>query len=186
MEAPGGGNGGFSARATVEDIRRRLLRPSSSLHSPPPTPFSLGKNAQDRNSSQFEANYMRLSWSREAKKGETSSKERKLEDYLDPVLLSAISSKISRLEKIPKITVKRKVRDFEWDVDELRMWTEDTAVGKEKIDAVNLGNDSDNLIENDVDGDVKFSTPFQKFEQNALVSVVPNESMTARFSEAFL
>lgn len=112
---------------------------------------------------------MRLSWSREAKKGETSSKERKLEDYLDPVLLSAISSKISRLEKIPKITVKRKVRDFEWDVDELRMWTEDTAVGKEKIDAVNLGNDSDNLIENDVDGDVKFSTPFQKFEQNALV-----------------
>ncbi|XP_050945229.1 uncharacterized protein LOC127143764 isoform X2 [Cucumis melo] len=166
MEARGGGDGGFSPRATVEDIQRRLLRPSSSLHSPPPppTPFSLGKNAQDRNSSQFEANYMRLSRSREI-----SSKERKLEDYLDPVLLSAISSKINRFEKIPRITVKREVRDFEWHVDELRMWTEDTAVGKEKIDAVNLGNDSDNLIENDVDGDVKFSTPFQKFEQNALV-----------------
>lgn len=73
------------------------------------------------------------------------------------------------METIPKMTVKREVRDFEWPVDELRMLMQDTAVGKEKIDAINLGNDSDNLLENDEDGDVLFSTPFQKFEQTALV-----------------
>ncbi|XP_038877637.1 uncharacterized protein LOC120069887 isoform X2 [Benincasa hispida] len=139
MEPRGGGDGGFSPRATVEDIQRRLVRPSSSLHSLPPTPFSRGKAAQGRISSQFEAKYMRLYQNREAKKGETASKKRKLEDYLDPVLLSAVSSKISRMEKIPKMTVKREVRDFEWPVNELRMLMEDTTVGKEKIDAVNLG-----------------------------------------------
>ncbi|CAK9319983.1 unnamed protein product [Citrullus colocynthis] len=169
MEAREGGDGGFSPRATVEDIQRRLLRPSPSLHSPPPTPFCRGKNAQGRNSSQFKANYTGLYRNREAKKGETLIKKRKLEDYLDPVLLSAVSSKISRMETFPKMTMKREVRDFEWPVDELRMLMQDTAVGKEKIDAVTLGNDSDNLLENDEDGDVLFSTPFQKFEQTALV-----------------
>lgn len=69
---------------------------------------------------------------------------------------------------IPKMTVKREVRDFEWPVDELRMLMDDSAVGKENINTVNLGNDSDNFRENDEEGEVKFSTPFQKFEQTAL------------------
>ncbi|XP_022962693.1 uncharacterized protein LOC111463108 [Cucurbita moschata] len=168
MEVGGGGDGGFSPRASVEDIQRRLLRPSS-IHSPPPTPFSRGKDVQGRNSSQFEANAMGLYRKQEAKEGETARRKRKLEDYLDPVLLSAVSSKISRAQKVPKMKVKREVRDFEWPVAELRMLMDDSTVGKGKINTVNLGNDSDNLTENNEEGDVKFSTPFQKFEQTALV-----------------
>lgn len=132
--------------------------------------FSRGKDAQGRNSLQFEANYTGLNRKREAKEGEIVSKKKKLEDYLDPDLLSAITSKISRPKKVPKMTLKREVKDFEWPVDELRMLMEDSVVGKEKVNTVNLSNDSDDLIENDEDGsDVKFSSPFQKFEQTALI-----------------
>lgn len=122
--------------------------------------FSRDKDPQGRNSLQLEA-----------KEGETvSKKKKKLEDYLDPVLLSAITSKIGRAKKVPKMTPKKEVEDFLWPVDELRMLMEDSEVGKEKIDTVNLNTDSDNLVENDEDGsDVKFSTPFQKFEQTALI-----------------
>ncbi|CAB4314906.1 unnamed protein product [Prunus armeniaca] len=137
-----------SPLATVEEIQRRLVRPSSTSISPPPTStFSLPDDFQSchmaPDSSQF--------------KLRTTTK--KLEDYLDSVLLSQISSKLSRAKKVPETKLQeREVKDFEWPIDELKVLADSDK------DDVNLKEDLD-LIEEFGDRDVESCTPFRRFEQ---------------------
>ncbi|KAH7553686.1 hypothetical protein JRO89_XS12G0042900 [Xanthoceras sorbifolium] len=155
-----------SPLATVDDIHRRLLRPPS-LHSPI-------EDAGGRSSSQLKADSTPIILKkREAKQRETT--KRKLEDYLDPVLLRAISSEIrGQMKKNCEITnpKPREIQDFEWPVDELKVLVEDSRIDKRNKEAVNLGDDIDLIHEVDggvADGDGEFySTPFQRFERTAL------------------
>ncbi|KAK7811188.1 hypothetical protein CFP56_011625, partial [Quercus suber] len=100
--------------ATVQDIQKRLIRPSS-LHSPPPQISSPKKK----------------------------KKKKQLEDYLDPVLLSAISSKIGRVkkQKVPLLPEMKKklvmVKDFEWPVDELNAFVADASRSDQVVDLNN-------------------------------------------------
>ncbi|KAK3226392.1 hypothetical protein Dsin_006254 [Dipteronia sinensis] len=153
-----------SPLATVDDIHRRLLRPPS-LHSPSST-----EDAGGRGSSQFmKTNSIQL---RETTK-------RKLEDYLDPVLLRAISSEIGgRMKKNHEITKskRREIKDnFEWPIDELKVLVEDSRTEKRNNEAaVNLDDDIhlSQIQEADADSvgdrEGEFCTPFQRFEHTAL------------------
>ncbi|KAK7846367.1 hypothetical protein CFP56_008027 [Quercus suber] len=122
--------------ATIQDIQKRLIRPSS-LNSPPPQISSPKKK----------------------------KKKKQLEDYLDPVLLSAISSKIGRVkkQKVPLLPEMKKklvmVKDFEWPVDELNAFVADASRSDQVVD---LNND---FIEEESE---ESCTPFRRFEQSAL------------------
>ncbi|KAK9985294.1 hypothetical protein SO802_030245 [Lithocarpus litseifolius] len=128
--------------ATVQDIQKRLIRPYS-LHSPPPPPISSPKKKK---------------------------KKKLLEDYLDPVLLSAISSKIGLVKKqkaplLPEMKNKPKkklvmVKDFEWPVDELNAFVAADASRSDQV--ADLNND---FIEEESE---ESCTPFRRFEQSAL------------------
>lgn len=110
--------------------------------------------------SQLKANPTPFKKKQEEKQRET--KKKKLEDYLDPVLLAAISSKISGRAKS-----KREDKDFDCPVDKLKVFMEDSSsrTEKRKSEAVNLDDDLD-LI--DDSGDRECCTPFWRFEQTAL------------------
>lgn len=56
---------------------------------------------------------------------------KKLEDYLDPALLSAVSSKIGRQKKDGEMKkLKREIQKFQWPVDELKVFVNDSRMGK--------------------------------------------------------
>lgn len=101
--------------------------------------------------------------------------KRKLEDYLDPVLLSAISSKLSdRVKKNPETRTKskREVKDFEWPVDELQVFMEDSRTETKSNEAVNLNHDLDLIVDGgETDGEDEFCTPFRRYELTALKRV---------------
>ncbi|ONI03377.1 hypothetical protein PRUPE_6G253800 [Prunus persica] len=139
-----------SPLATVEEIQRRLVRPSSTSICPPPTStFSSTDDFQSCHKAPDSSKF----------KLRTTTK--KLEDYLDSVLLSQISSKLSRAKKVPETKLqKREVKDFEWPIDELKVLAD-----SDKED-VNLKDDLD-LTEEFGAGDVESCTPFRRFEQIA-------------------
>jgi len=116
------------------------------------------------NSSQFKVSF------RESK---TVKKEKKkLEDYLDPVLLSAVSSKIGRAKKVhPEAKPKKVAKDFEWPVDELKVFVADSKSenrGNWRSDeVVDLKDDLD-LIGDSGEGGEESCTPFRRFERTAL------------------
>lgn len=165
---------------TVEEIQRRLVRPSSTSISPPPTstfssPYALSLSLSLyadtlRNSSVISISIVdsRVSCRDDFEsfhKAPDSSQfklrttTKKLEDYLDSVLLSQISSKLSRAKKVPETKLQeREVKDFEWPIDELKVLADSDK------DDVNLKEDLD-LIEEFGDRDVESCTPFRRFEQ---------------------
>ncbi|XVE96867.1 hypothetical protein REPUB_Repub02eG0260400 [Reevesia pubescens] len=137
--------------ATVDDIQKRLLRPSS-LHSP-----SL------LNSTQLRVNLK-----------ENGTVKKKLEDYLDPVLLAAVSAKIGGSKKTKTGTkLKREDKGFEWPVDELKVFVEDDDSrnadrgSRKNREAVDLNSNFDVIGDGDV-GDEEIRSPFQRFEKTAL------------------
>lgn len=142
--------------ATIEEIQKRLRR-SSSLQS--------RGDFRDPEESQPKASLAEVPMARE--KGVA---KRKLEDYLDPVLLAAICAKIGRSkEPEMKTKMKRRIGDFKWPVDELKVFMEDSSVengsGCKAVDAVYLSSDAD-IAGGGGDGEI--CTPFQLFEQTAL------------------
>ncbi|XP_059428437.1 uncharacterized protein LOC132162188 [Corylus avellana] len=154
---------GSSPLATVEDIQRRLLRPPS-LHSTPPTSsISSPDGVPSSNSSQFKVSFTEFKTMKKEKK--------KLEDYLDPVLLSTVSSKIGRAKKVrPEAKPKKVAKDFEWPVDELNVFMADSKSenrGNWRSDeVVDLKDDLD-LIGDSGEGE-ESCTPFRRFERTAL------------------
>ncbi|KAK8649489.1 hypothetical protein V6N13_130218 [Hibiscus sabdariffa] len=112
--------------ATADDIRKRLLRPAE-LHS-----ASEYLNSSPLNS------------------GKSGTVKKKLEDYLDPILLAALSSKIGRSKKA-KLETKFKREGlgnrFEWPVDELKVFVEkdssDSNRGSWRKEAFDLHNGFD-------------------------------------------
>ncbi|GLT89587.1 hypothetical protein SLE2022_075650 [Rubroshorea leprosula] len=144
---------GSTPLATVEEIQKRLLRPSS-LH-----PRGYCEESQPKSSS-----------SELPMTSERGTTERKLEEYLDPVLLSAICAKIGRSNKDSEMKMKRNVRDFEWPVDELKVFVDDSrtengAYCRNSEVVVDLNSDTDVIGDC---GDGEIGTPFQHFEQTAL------------------
>ncbi|KAF6137750.1 hypothetical protein GIB67_040458 [Kingdonia uniflora] len=122
-----------SSLATIEEIQRRLLRPSSL------------------------SSYESISTVR--------SKKSKLEDYLDPILLSKISSKIknTRAKLEPNVRVSR---DFDWPIDDLKQFsTLDLTIRRR--DWVNGGAVS---LNDDFDGggEEVVCSPFEQFEKTVL------------------
>ena len=170
--------GSSSPLATVDDIQRRLLRPPS-LQSPLPisSPYSLSLldfsislnsifgcliqlfGVPSSKPSQFKQEEEEM---RETVK---KKKKKKLEDFLDPVLLSAISSKIGRVKKVPEMKPKKVIKDFEWPVDELKAFVADSRSDQ----VVDLNNDFD-FIQDRGNGahEDQSCTPFRRFEQTAL------------------
>ena len=70
-----------------------------------------------------------LQTKQEAKTREMENK--KLEDYLDPTLLSVVSSKIGRQKKDVKMKKKKKeIEKFEWPVDELNVFVANSRMVK--------------------------------------------------------
>ncbi|KAJ4842683.1 hypothetical protein Tsubulata_014905 [Turnera subulata] len=139
---------------SVDDIQKRLLRPSSTVPSPSTQPPSK-EAVPGRNRSPLKENLEQLSAKQEADESGAATKKKKkkkLEDYLDPVLLSAISAKIGGARKEAAGKVKREARDFDWPVHDLKVFVE----GEEK------GGDSGR------EGKVEFCTPFERFEETAL------------------
>ncbi|XP_010654292.1 uncharacterized protein LOC104880171 [Vitis vinifera] len=107
----------WSPLATVEEIQRRLIRPSYLL-SPPLTSFRNDVRSRED-----------LQTKKEAKVREMENK--KLEDYLDPALLSAVSSKIGRQKKDGEMKkLKREIQKFQWPVDELKVFVNDSRMEK--------------------------------------------------------
>lgn len=98
--------------------------------------------------------------------------KRKLEDYLDPVLLSAISSKLSdRVKKNPETRTKSKraVKDFEWPVDELQVFMEDSRTETKSNETVNLNDGLDLVVDGgESGGEDEFCSPFRRYELTAL------------------
>ncbi|GAV69471.1 hypothetical protein CFOL_v3_12972 [Cephalotus follicularis] len=137
--------------STIDEIQRRLLRPPS-LHS--------SEHFRGLDSPQFKVSTTR----KEAKAIETTDK--KLEDYLDPSLLSVISAKIGARvkEDTPKKPMKR---EFEWPVDELKVFIEDSRISCRNDETINLNDDSDSIKDGGERQGVT-CTPFGRFELTAL------------------
>ncbi|KAF8396775.1 hypothetical protein HHK36_018407 [Tetracentron sinense] len=160
---------GSSPLATVEEIQRRLVRPSS-LTSPISTIKSRNSCSDDvegRCSSQFQMSLTEI-----GRKGEEDEREmakRKLEDYLDPVLLSAISSKLKRKQYGGETKLTRISTDFEWPVEELKAFMDESRIEKRRKwiskAAVDLNADLEEAI---VEEDEEPSTPFRRFEETVL------------------
>ncbi|MBA0677476.1 hypothetical protein Goari_018882 [Gossypium aridum] len=158
-----------SPLATVEDIQKRLLRPAS-LHSPPyflltlclskaalNFPFDLIAKfpffcREGSNSLALKVN--------SKQSGRTVKK--RLEDYLDPVILAGISSKISRSKKAK---LETKFKGFEWPVDELKVFVEEDSRnsngGSWRNKAIDL-NDDFGVLRDGSDGDEEIGSPFQR------------------------
>ncbi|MBA0760685.1 hypothetical protein Gotri_023413 [Gossypium trilobum] len=130
-----------SPLATVEDIQKRLLRPAS-LHSPPEGSNSLALKVNSKQS------------------GRTVKK--RLEDYLDPVILAEISSKINRSKKAK---LETKFKGFEWPVDELKVFVEEDSRnyngGSWRNKAIDHNDDFD-VLRDGSDGDEEIGSPFQR------------------------
>ncbi|KAH7866268.1 hypothetical protein Vadar_017917 [Vaccinium darrowii] len=170
----------LSPLATIEDIRNRLVRPPS-LHSPSPTKST---GARDDTSSSscyttpFDVNSIEFQRKRESnvRKFVTT---RRLEDYLDPTLLSAARATIGGNRKRGGER-KSQVQGFEWPVDELKVWKQDLIGSEEGIvmkwrsddeKAVDLGDDHVDVVRgggDDDDDDGGCCSPFQSFERTAL------------------
>ncbi|KAG7964783.1 hypothetical protein I3843_09G188000 [Carya illinoinensis] len=128
---------GSSPLATIEDIQRRLLRPSShhstSQISTISSSLSLSLDGLgSHNSSQLKVSFtesLRKQDAKEMEKTRTKTK-RKLEDYLDPFLISTISSKIGVVKKVLETKPKKDTEDFEWPVDELKVFAADSSSKK--------------------------------------------------------
>ncbi|CAK9174726.1 unnamed protein product [Ilex paraguariensis] len=156
-----------SPLATVEDIQKRLVRPLS-LPSQSSNPMVTSRdNLLRRNSSQFNTNSIEL-----CRKREVTNK--RLEDYLDPVLLSAMCSKIGgKRINSGEIKLQREFDRFEWPVDELKEFVEGSRTEKrvklERNEAVNLPDDLDFIGGTSYEsGDEEVScTPFRRFEKTA-------------------
>lgn len=102
----------WSPLATVEEIQRRLIRPSSLL-SPSPTSF--------RSSTLFTSHLIQLQFSIHSCRCL----------ILDPALLSAVSSKIGRQKKDGEMKkLKREIQKFQWPVDELKVFVNDSRMEK--------------------------------------------------------
>ena len=88
---------------------------------------------------------------------------------MDPVLLSAISSKIGRVkkQKVPLLPEMKKklvmVKDFEWPVDELNAFVADASRSDQVVDLNN-----DNLVDFNEEESEESCTPFRRFEQSAI------------------
>ncbi|PON76134.1 hypothetical protein TorRG33x02_243360 [Trema orientale] len=89
-----------SPLATAEDIYRRLVRPSS-LRSQLPTSTSTEDVPSDVGWRYKAISLIPYGMEEEEEEKTRKTKKLKLEDYLDPALLSEISTKISRPKKIP-------------------------------------------------------------------------------------
>ncbi|XP_058099200.1 uncharacterized protein LOC131243704 [Magnolia sinica] len=134
---------GSSTIATVDEIQRRLHRPI------PPPPSSRPSFSTD----------IKLHDSIEK---ERDSEKKKLEDYLDPILLSAISSKMKGNRRNGEKKRKRDA-EFEWPTEDLRVFFEDAR--SEWIDgAVSLDDD----LETTVKEDGGSGSPFRRFEETVL------------------
>ncbi|KAK9290211.1 hypothetical protein L1049_008377 [Liquidambar formosana] len=157
---------GSSPLATVEEIQRRLLRPPPLLSPPPTSTITSRDDVPSRDSLQNKVNLMEFQI-----KKEREVAKKKLEDYLDPVLLSAISSKIKSEKENGDKKLKKRTRDFEWPVEELKVFMEKPrpkarADWRYKV-TVDLNDDRD-VIE-DFEAEAGEScTPFERFEQTAL------------------
>lgn len=141
----------WSPLASTEDIQRRLIRPSSLRFTPPisfplSTPLRLPllntavphrSDARSRENSPTK---------KEARARETENK--KLEDYLDPALLSVLSSKIGRHKDVEMKKQKREraMEKFRWPVDELKVFANDRRMEKpmdwSSYEVVNLEDDN--------------------------------------------
>ncbi|KAA8516436.1 hypothetical protein F0562_016729 [Nyssa sinensis] len=159
-----------SPLSTIEEIQRRLVRPPS-LQSQSQSSITINKSRDDIvrcDSLLFDVNSSEF-----RRKREVTNK--RLEDYLDPVLLSVIRTKIGgKRKRDGDMKLKSAEFEFEWPVDELKVFTEN-CLPTEKLmkwrsdnGVVDL-NDDLNLIggvEED-EHEVSF-TPFQRFERMAL------------------
>ncbi|GLT38914.1 hypothetical protein SLA2020_131300 [Shorea laevis] len=143
---------GSTPLATIEEIQKRLLRPSSL-----------------RSREYCEESQPKSSSSELPMTSERGTTKRKLEEYLDPVLLSAICAKIGGSNKDSEMKMKRNVRDFEWPVDELKVFVDDSRTENRAYcrnsEVVDLNSDTDVIGDC---GDGEIGTPFQHFEQTAL------------------
>nr|XP_011466575.1 PREDICTED: uncharacterized protein LOC105352122 [Fragaria vesca subsp. vesca] len=139
-----------SPLATVDDIQRRLRRPSSASSPPPISTFS--SPPEDR----------RAQIQKHSSESKLRTTNYKLEDYLDLNLLAEVSSKIGRRKKGETTSLKREVGDFEWPINELKVLVVESDKG-----AVSLNDDVD-LSEEFGDGDVESCTAFGRFERSAL------------------
>ncbi|KAM5560104.1 hypothetical protein ABKV19_021320 [Rosa sericea] len=139
-----------SPLATVDDIQRRLIRPSSASSPPPISTFS--SPPEDR----------RAQIQKHSSQSKLRQTNYKLEDYLDLNLLADVSSRIGRAKKVETTSLKKEDGDFKWPVNELKVLVVES--GKE---AVNLNDDVD-LTEEVVDGDAETCTAFRRFERSAL------------------
>ncbi|KAG6697345.1 uncharacterized protein LOC122276382 isoform X1 [Carya illinoinensis] len=124
---------GSSPLATIEDIQRRLLRPSSHHSTSQISTISSSLDGLgSHNSSQLKVSFtesLRKQDAKEMEKTRTKTK-RKLEDYLDPFLISTISSKIGVVKKVLETKPKKDTEDFEWPVDELKVFAADSSSKK--------------------------------------------------------
>ncbi|PPR80624.1 hypothetical protein GOBAR_AA40090 [Gossypium barbadense] len=160
-----------SPLATVEDIQKRLLRPAS-LHSPPYFLLPLCLSKADLNfpfdliakfPSSFFAGKVSNSLALKVNSKQSGrTVKKRLEDYLDPVILAAISSKISRSKKVK---LETKFKGFEWPVDELKVFVEEDSRnsngGSWRNKAIDLNDDFD-VLRDGSDGDEEIGSPFQR------------------------
>ncbi|KAL2533756.1 Uncharacterized protein Adt_07107 [Abeliophyllum distichum] len=95
---------------------------------------------------------------------EISSK--KLEDYLDPVLLSAVRAKIGGKRKFDE---EKKIKSgYSNEFDQFEKWTKEEKLPKfEKNEAVDLQNDSDWIGDSDGDEGI-FCNRFLQYEKTVL------------------
>ncbi|PPD84167.1 hypothetical protein GOBAR_DD18904 [Gossypium barbadense] len=88
--------------------------------------------------------------------------KKRLEDYLDPVILAGISSKISRSKKAK---LETNFKGFEWPVDELKVFVEEDSRnsngGSWRNKAIDLNDDFD-VLRDGSDGDEEIGSPFQR------------------------
>ncbi|KAF5476047.1 hypothetical protein F2P56_007791 [Juglans regia] len=171
---------GSSPLATIEDIQRRLLRPSShhstSQISTISSSFSLflcfitnsteislefnflrlfhstscyRDGLGSHNPSQLKVSFTESLRKQDAKEMEKTRTKRKLEDYLDPFLISTISSKIGVVKKVLETKPKKDTEDFEWPVDQLKVFVADSSskncANWRSNKAVDLGKDNPEL-----------------------------------------
>ncbi|KAF5750947.1 hypothetical protein HS088_TW03G01287 [Tripterygium wilfordii] len=106
--------------ASIDGIQKHLIRPSSLLSSQPSSAALYSENLEAHESWRLKVNSTEFERKQEITR-------RKVEDYLDPVLLSAIYAKLGRVKKdeTMKAKLKRNVKDFEWPVDELKAFKEE-------------------------------------------------------------
>ncbi|KAF5476048.1 hypothetical protein F2P56_007791 [Juglans regia] len=140
---------GSSPLATIEDIQRRLLRPSSHHSTSQISTISSSDGLGSHNPSQLKVSFTESLRKQDAKEMEKTRTKRKLEDYLDPFLISTISSKIGVVKKVLETKPKKDTEDFEWPVDQLKVFVADSSskncANWRSNKAVDLGKDNPEL-----------------------------------------